>query len=292
MRPRCCSRPPVLGGPELLLDGLATFFCESYEAAVPILRRAQRAFDVSGLPVSEQLRWKWLATVSSVHLWDDASWEAISERHVQIARETGALGELPLALGLRVYAHLFAGELTTAALLVDEIQAAIDAIGNNVTPYGAIGLAALRGREPEAISLIGESRRDLTRRGEGRGLSVLDWAQAVLYNGLGRYEDARAAALRVLEYPHDLSTSNWGTVELIEAAVRAGTPEVAADARSRLAEMARVSGTEWARGIAARSDALLVEDREAEKLYVEAIDRLGRTRMAVDLARAWPMWQR
>jgi len=283
---RAAPRPSVLRGPELLLDGLATFFCESYEAAVPILRRAQKAFDVSGLPVSEQLRWKWLATVSSVHLWDYAGWAAISERHVQIARETGALGELPLALSQRVYAHLFAGELTTAASLVDEIRAAAEVTGSNLAPYGAVGLVALRGREPEAVALIDESRVDATRRGEGIGLSVLDWAQAVLYNGLGRYEQARAAALRATEYPHNLSTSNWGMVELIEAAVRAGTPELAADARSRLAEMARVSGTDWALGVAARSEALLAEDQRAEELYLEAIDRLGRSRTAVDLARA------
>jgi DNA-binding CsgD family transcriptional regulator/tetratricopeptide (TPR) repeat protein len=270
-----------------LLDGLATFFCESYEAAVPILRRAQKAFDVSGLPVSEQLRWKWLATVSSVHLWDDARWAAISERHVQIARETGALGELPLALSQRVYAHLFAGELTTASSLLDEIQAATDVTGVKLTPYGAVGLAALRGREPEAISLIDESREDVTRRGEGIGLSVLDWAQAVLYNGLGRYDQARVAALRIFEYPHDLGGPiNWGMVELIEAAVRAGTPELAAGVCSRLAEMARASGTDWALGVAARSEALLADDQRAEELYVEAVDRLGRTRMAVDLARA------
>ncbi len=284
---KAAPRPPVLGGLELLLDGLATFFSDSYEAAVPILRRAENASDVGDMPVSEQLRWKWLAAVSSVHLWDDARWEAISERHVQIARETGALGELPLALSQRVYAHLFAGELTTAASLVDEIRAATEATGSNLAPYGAVGLAALRGREPEAISLIDESREDVTQRGEGIGLSVLDWAQAVLYNGLGRYDEARVAALRVVEYPHDLgSTSNWGMVELIEAAVRAGTPELAADARSRLAEMARASGTDWALGVAARSEALLVEDQRAEELYVEAVDRLGRTRMAVDLARA------
>jgi DNA-binding CsgD family transcriptional regulator len=205
---------------------------------------------------------------------------------VQIARETGALGELPLALSQRVYAHLFAGELTTAASLVDEIRSTTDATGSNLAPYGAVGLVALRGREPEAISLIDESRKDVTRRGEGIGLSVLDWAQAVLYNGLGRYEEALAAALRVAEHPHDLSTSNWGMVELIEAAVRAGTPELAADARSRLTEMARVSGTDWALGITARSEALLAEDQRAEDLYIEAADRLGRSGMAVDLARA------
>jgi DNA-binding CsgD family transcriptional regulator len=114
---------------------------------------------------------------------------------------------------------------------------------------------------------------------------VLDWAQAVLYNGLGRYELARAAALRATEYQHNLSSSNWGMAEVIEAAVRAGTPELAADARSRLAEVSSVSGTDWALGVAARSEALFVEDEGAEELYVEASDRLGRTRMAVDLAR-------
>jgi DNA-binding CsgD family transcriptional regulator len=278
--------PPVLGGLELLLDGLATYFCDGYEAAVPVLRRSEKESDGGNMLVSEELRWKWLAAISSVHLWDDARWEAISDRHVRIAREAGALGELPLALSQRVYAHLFAGELTTAVSLVDEIQAATEATGSNLAPYGAVGLVALRGREPEAVSLIDESRKDVTLRGEGIGLSILDWAEAVLYNGLGRYEQARAAALRVAEHPHDLSTSNWGMAELIEAAVRAGTPELAASARSRLAVMAKVSGTDWALGIAARSEALFAEDQGAEELYAEAVDRLGRSRMAVDLARA------
>jgi DNA-binding CsgD family transcriptional regulator len=278
--------PPVPCGLELLLDGLATLFCDGYESAVPILRRSEKESDGGNMPVSEQLRWKWLAAISSVHLWGDARWEAISERHVRIAREAGALGELPLALSQRVYTHLFAGELTKASSLLDEIQAATEATGVNLTPFGAVGLAALRGREPEAISLIDESREDVTRRGEGIGLSLLDWAQALLYNGLGRYDEARMAALRVAEYPHDLSTSNWGMVELIEATVRAGTPELAAGVCSRLVEMTRASGTDWARGVAARSEALLADDQRAEELYVEAVDCLGRTRMAVDLARA------
>ena len=191
------THPPVLVGLELWLDGLATLFTDGYEAAIPTLRRAHSGFDAGHMPVSEQMRWKWLATVLAVHMWEDVRWQAISEAHVQIAREAGALGELPLALSQRVYAHLFAGELNTAALLIDEIRAASEATGSNLTPYGAVGLAALRGREPEAISLIDESRQDATGRGEGVGLSVLDWAQAVLYNGLGRYDVARDAALRV-----------------------------------------------------------------------------------------------
>ena len=277
-------QPP--GAPDLLLDGLAALFSEGYEAAMPILRRAESAFDDADMPAAEQLRWKWLASVAAVHLWDDTRWEAISARHVELAREVGALGELPLALSQRVYMHLFAGELGAAASLVDEAQAAMEATGSNLAPYGAVGLAAFRGREAEATSLIESSRSEVTQRGEGVGISVLDWAEAVLHNGLGRYDEARDAARRVTAHPHELSSSNWGRVELIEAAVRAGSPELAADAYRDLAEMTRVSGTEWALGLEARSGALLADGGPAEDLYVEAIERLGRSRMRVDLARA------
>jgi DNA-binding CsgD family transcriptional regulator len=273
-------------GPDLLLDGLAALFSEGYEVAVPILRRAERAFDGAGMSATEQLRWKWLATVAAVHLWDDMRWEAISERHVQLAREAGALGELPLALSQRVYMQLFAGELAAATSLVDEAQAAMEVTGSDLAPYGAVGLAAFRGRETEATSLIDVSRPEVTQRGEGVGISVLDWAEAVLHNGLGRYDEALAAAQRVTDHPNELSSSNWGRVELIEAAVRAGCSELAVDAYRSLAEMTRVSGTDWALGLAARSGALMAEGGSAEELYAEAIDRLGRSRMRVDLARA------
>jgi DNA-binding CsgD family transcriptional regulator len=272
--------------PDVLLDGLATLFTESYEAAVPVLRRADRAFDAAGMSAAEQLRWKWLATVSSVHLWDDTRWELLAEGHVQLARKTGALGELPLALTQRVYVHLFAGELTAAASLVEEIKTATEASDTVFTPYGAVGLLVLRGHKAEASYLIEHSRAELTHRGEGVGLSILDWAEAVLDNGHGRYEDARAAALRVIEHPHALAASNWGMVELIEAAARAGTPELADGALRRLVATTAVSGTDWALGIAARSRALLLDGPDAEGLYREATDRLARSRMAVDLARA------
>jgi len=280
------TRSPVLVGLELWLDGLATLFTDGYEAAVPILRRANSGFDSGDMPPSEQVRWKWLATVLSIHMWDDVRWQAISESHVQVAREAGALGELPLALTQRVYAHLFAGELAEAASLVDEVEAAIEATGSTLGPYGRAGLLALRGREAEGVSFIERSRAEVTRRGEGIGLSVLDWAEAILRNGLGRYEDACMAALRVVEHPEDLSSFNWGMVELIEAATRVGKPGLAQETLKRLDEMSRVVGTDWALGIAARSTALCVDDARAEDLHLEAIDRLGHSRMAVDLARA------
>ena len=278
--------PDAPRAPDLLLDGLVTLFTESYEAAVPTLRQAQSAFDAARMSEAEQLRWKWLATVSSIHLWDDTRWEQIADGHVHLARQTGALGELPLALTQRVYVHLFAGELTAAASLVEEIGTATEASDALVAPYGAVGLLVLRGRRAEAAYLIEHSRAELTQRGEGVGLPMLDWAEAVLYNGLGRYEDARAAALRATEHPHALAASNWVMVELIEAAARAGAVDLARETLQRLVDTTAASGSDWALGIAARSRALLLDGRDAEDLYVEATDRLGRSRMALDLARA------
>jgi DNA-binding CsgD family transcriptional regulator len=271
--------------PDLLLDALATLFTEGYRPAVPLLRQAQSAFDAD-MSAAEQLHWLWLGCVSSVLVWDDVRWETLSERNVQLARETGALGELTHALGMRAHVHFFAGELAAATSLVEEIRAAAEATGRNPPPYAGVGLAAMRGREAETVGLIDNCREDLTRRGEGIGISVLDWAEAVLYNGLGRYEEACAAAVRVAEHPDDVNSSSWGMVELIEAAVRAGTPELAAEAHQRLLDMTQASDTDWGLGIAARSGALLTGDAGAESLYREAIERLGRTRLRPELARA------
>ncbi|MGW6278378.1 LuxR C-terminal-related transcriptional regulator [Kribbella sp. NPDC055071] len=270
---------------DLLLGGLTMLFSDGYEAAVPILRQALRAF-ATEVPAAEDLRWGWAATVVSVHLWDDEQWDTLSDRPVRLARETGALADLQLALSQRISLHLFTGELSTAASLVEELQAATEATGTTLAPYGRLGLLALRGCEVEATSLIERSRSELTQRGEGVGVALLDWAEAVLFNGLGRYEEARASASRIADHPQDLAPSNWHLAELIEAAVRAGTPELAADAHHRLVAMTEASGTDWALGIAARCQALLTDGKHAEAFYVEAIQRLGKTRIAIELARA------
>jgi DNA-binding CsgD family transcriptional regulator len=280
--PQPLHRPRV---PDLLLDGFATLFTEGYGPAVPILRQAQSAFGPD-LPAVEQLRWLSLVTISLDLLYDDIRWETLAERHVQLARDTGALSELPAAMNQRVYVHLFAGELTAAASLVEQIQTATEATGINLAPYGAVGLAAIRGRKAEAASLIARIRAELTRRGEGIGLSILDWAEAVLHNGLGLYEEACAAVVRVTEHPDDVRSSNWWTVELIEAAVRTGRSELAFETHRRLLEMTEATATDWALGVEARSRALLVGGAAAEGHYLESIDRLVGTRMRLDLARA------
>ena len=62
--------------------------------------------------------------------------------------------------------------------------------------------------------------------------------------------------------------------------------EVAAAALSRLEERTRAAGTDWALGVLARARALVSEGEEADALYREAIERLERTRIRVELARA------
>jgi DNA-binding CsgD family transcriptional regulator len=271
-------------GPDLLLDGLVALLSDTYVDAVPSLRQAQSAIG-GATSQTEQLRWMWGATVSTLHLWDDEGWERLSERHLQLVRETGALGDLAIALSHRGQMHVFAGELGLAASLQEALQEATELTGSPLAPYHAVGLMAMRGREAETRQFIDTARAEVIERGEGAGLSFMDWAESVLYNGLGRYAEALAAARRVVDQT-ELVPLNWAMPELIEAAVRAGAPELAAETDRRLTDRSRASGTDWALGIAARSQALLADGGRADDLYAEAIERLARTRVAVDLARA------
>ena len=229
---------------------------------MPTLRQAQRAIE-GEVSQTEQLRWMWGATVSTLHLWDDEGWERLADLHLQLVRETGALGDLAVALSHRGQMHVFAGELASAASVQEALQEATELTGSPLAPYHAVGLVAMRGREAEARQFFDRARAEVIGRGEGAGLSFMDWAESVLYNGLGRYAEALAAARRVVDHT-ELVSANWAMPELIEAAVRAGALELAAETDRRLTDRSRASGTDWALGIAARSHALLVDDGRAE----------------------------
>src|SRR5262249_12076014 len=271
-------------GLDLLLDGLVALLTDTYTAAVPILRKTQRAFG-AGMSPTEQLRWMWGGTVSAMLLWDDERWEWLANRHLQLVRETGALGDLPTALSHPGPMHVFAGQLAPAGSLHEAIQEATELTGTHFGPYHGAGMVAMRGREDEARRFIDTARAEVIERGEGAALSFMDWAEGVLYNGLGRYAESLAASRRVLERA-ELVPINWAMPELIEAAVRSGAGELAGETDRDLGERCRASGTEWALGIAARSHALVVDNGHADALYAEAIERLSRTRVAIDLARA------
>jgi len=283
---RAAPRPQPARGPDLLLDGLVRLICAGHTAGVPVLKEAVRTFRSTDISRYEGLRWMWLACHAAGIVWDYESWDVLSARQVTLARETGSLTTLPIAFNTRSGVHLFAGEFTEAAAMAAEAESVSETTGSSIAPYGALALAVFRGLEGEAAALIGTTRKDVEHRGEGEGLTFANWATAVLYNGLARYKDALAAAEQATEDLPVLWFTKWALAELIEAAVRSGVPGRAASALERLSDAARVCGTDWALGIEARSRALVTGGEAAEELYREAVDRLGRTRLRVELARA------
>jgi DNA-binding CsgD family transcriptional regulator len=271
---------------DLLLDGLATLMTEGRTAAAPMLRRATSAFAGKDVSAQDNFRWGWLTTVPSNVLWDDDSWHAINVRQLQFARNAGALARLPIDLTALAILVAWRGDLTKAATVIAEIDAVTEATETRIAPYGAMLLAALRGRAAEASPLIASAVKNAAAGGQGIGVQYARWATAILFNGLGRYEQALTAGRQASEDTPELFLSAWALPELIEAGVRTGERQFAADALERLVEATTAAGTDWALGIEARSRALLSDDETAESSYLEAINRLQRTRIRPELARA------
>jgi DNA-binding CsgD family transcriptional regulator/tetratricopeptide (TPR) repeat protein len=272
--------------PDLLLDGAAAVVVEGYEAAAPAVEQALRAFREREISEEEELRWLWLASRVAVNFWDDESWHALAERHVELARASGALTVLPIALSSRIVVHVNEGDIGAAAALVDEQRAIAEATGSRSVLYAGLIVAVCRGREPEASERIEAYLEEIAGRGEGMELAITRWWSALLHNALGRHEQALAAALEAADHPEELLFSDWVLLEVVEAAVRCGRPEIAAERFERLARTTRASGTDWAVGIEARTRALVSEGDAADAGYREAIDRLARTRCRIQLARA------
>jgi DNA-binding CsgD family transcriptional regulator len=280
------AAPPAASprsGSDLLLDGWAALFADGCASATSTLQGALRAFE-PGTATADQLLW--LVTITAPVVWDDAPWEMYSRRFVELGRSHGALSELPLALNTWSYVHLFRGELDAAGALIEEARVVLEATGASLTPWGAITLAVLRGREQEVAPMLEAATIDATQRGEGISLTVIAWARALLYNGLGIRDEAFASAREAIDCPTNSAAAAWGMVELIEAAARIGEAEAARDAAGRFGEIAKAAGTDWALGVHARSRALLSTGATAEELYRDALGRLERCRMRVDLARA------
>src|SRR4051812_2130461 len=271
--------------PDLLLRGLAVRFTEGYAAGAPILKQALGALRRESVLPPQEARWLWFAGWVALNLWDDETWSVLSTRHLDLVRGTGALTALPFVLTICTSVYAFCGELTTAASLAEETRAVTEATGIAAAPYGELSLAALRGHEAEFSELVQTSVGEAQGRGEGLALGVSEFVSGVLYNGLGRY-DAALAAVRHADRNYEEGPATWALPELIEAAARCEEHDLAQHALERLTETTRASGTDRALGIEARSRALLSRGDAADGLYREAIERTGRTRVRVDLARA------
>ena len=274
--------PPRPGAPrplDLLLDGLALLSTDGHAAATPVLQRAAAA--LADIPVEDVLRWGWMAAAASNAVWDNDGAYAISARQVQLIRGAGALAELPLYLSALGLASAWMGDFAGAASNIAEAESVAAATGSHFAPYTLLRLRALQGREAAASAAIERAA------GGGPGVALYaQWAAAVLYNGLARYEEAAWSARQATSDTFEYWVSVWALPELVEAAMHAGDAELGRDALGRLAETTQPAGTDFALGIEARSRALLSDGAAAGDLYREAIERFSRTRLRPELARA------
>jgi DNA-binding CsgD family transcriptional regulator len=279
--------PPSPGAPcplDLLLEGLALLSTDGRAAAIPTLQRAANV--LVGIPVGDVLRWGWAAVTASSAVWDQDSALAITTRQVWLLRDAGALAELPIHLSSLALTQTWMGDLAGAASLIAELESVAAATGTRMAPIALLRLRALQGREAEASTLIAATIKQAEEWGHGIAVTVAFWAAAVLYNGLARYHEAAAAARRAASNSFEPWVWMWALPELVEAAARDGDTDLASGAFERLVETTQPCGTDFALGMEARCRALLSEGETAEHLYQQAIERLGRTRLRTELARA------
>jgi len=268
--------PEPMPAGQLLLLGLATRLTDGCAAAAPTLGQSLLAYR------GEERRLDRLClayNIAAEELWDDEAWRELASSQVELARATGTLQLLPYALDYLAGALTQAGELSAAALLLTEAEG----LGIGVRAEFPLRLAAWRGQQEVALSLVEAMTHGAEARGEGCAIAGAEYDLAVLYNGLAQYERAFDAAQRACA-SDDIVVSSWGLFELTEAASRCGRTDVAMAAALRLTART-TSGTRWAMGCLARSRALVEDGDRAEDLYRQAIGWLGPSRMAWYLAR-------
>jgi DNA-binding CsgD family transcriptional regulator len=282
------SAPPGPDPPravDVLLDAFALRLTEGYEAAAPMLTRALEMLLALKASNDEPGRWLWLAggrasVLVAIELWDAEAWHALAARQAKFARDTGALLHLQLALSFLARSHLLAGELTTAALMIEEDRLIAEATGNPRLGNARMTLAAWRGEEALASELIEATWDHAT----AHGWTSNSYASSVLYNGLGRHDAARDAAWQAFERD-PVGAGPFLVPELAEAAARTGDMVLVRAALEWLSQRTRVIPSEWALGIEARARAFLSEGEAAERLYRASIARLVHTRARAELAR-------
>ena len=280
--------PPAAVPPrtvDVLLDAFAIRLTDGFAAAAPALAQALEhllTLDISGDGADRWLSLSGLrdSNIVAEEIWDDEAMYLLAARQVQAARDAGALGHLQFALSFLARNHMLAGELTAAALLIDEARVIAEATGNPPLVSAPMILAAWRGRESQASELIEASFEEAARQ----GWTSNNYARCVLYNGLGRHDAALEAAREAMQ-PDPIGYGTLLVPELAEAASRAGDRARLETACAWLSERTGAISSAWLTGIDARVRALLSESDVADAHYRESIAHLSRTRVRLELAR-------
>jgi DNA-binding CsgD family transcriptional regulator len=270
---------------DLLLDGLALLITAGHKAAVPTIRRA-----IDALLRTDEPRWLPLGSLAALGTWDDEALHQLTNRQVELTPTAGSLTGLPFAVDqVGDMDVVVAGRFGSGTPSLDDVRDPRHAPWNahvaRLMSPADLTASAWRGRPEETRDLAEACMREAFARELGLHVAFGHLAIAVLELGLGRYEAALTAARAVCDEPGPYVLAA-ALPELIEAAVRAGEPEIAVAGVAQLSERARASGTHWALGTLARSRALLEDGARAEAMYREAIEHLRSSRAAPQLARA------
>ncbi|WP_163751740.1 ATP-binding protein [Mycolicibacterium helvum] len=270
---------------DLLLDGLVVRLTDGYIAAAPLLKNA-----ISELLREEEAgiadpRWHDITHRVCLDLFDQDSYNFLVLRQAEELRAAGALTLLPVTLVTEAGLCVTSGEFERAQSLLAEAEAIITATGGTVAQSSIdCYLAAYRGQEQVCRELVDLTIDRAKAHGQGFEVATSLYASAILFNGLGRYADALAAATAGANYD-DIGICGYLLCELIEAATRCGEHVVAGDALRLLVARAEASGTATALGMAARSTALTNEGSVADAAYRDAIEHLERSPVTLYLAR-------
>jgi DNA-binding CsgD family transcriptional regulator len=213
------------------------------------------------------------------------------DRAIRLARERGALGVMPQTLALRANVVLWEGFVAEAAEGAGEAMRLADDIGaENVRsmPVTCLAwIAAMRGDEEECERLANEALGLAVERGVAMAAGLATWALAHLDVGLGRWEAAlvRLVSLQDVRpgFSHPLIPvlSAW---DRVEAAVRVGRPEIAAEAVALLHSWVDGSAPPWAVPVLADCRALIAAPDEVEAQFAAAVEGLEHAR-TLDRAR-------
>lgn len=269
---------------DLLLDGFAVLFTEGHRAGAPVLRRALDALEAADLTEDDALRWLGFGCWAAGALADNEALRRLAARLVQVSRDRGALVEVTRGLYFLAMGDLVAGDLVQAAAHFVEDQELLAARGGG-TGLGAVIALAWRGEEATTRQEAAAVARAAGERGQGGVVIYTQHALAVLELGLGHYQAAFEAASRVDE-EDSYFLSTIALPDLVEAGVRSGHPAAAAAALARCRERAEVNATPLALGLAARAEALLAHDDDAEGWHRTAIEHLASIPAVGHLARA------
>jgi DNA-binding CsgD family transcriptional regulator len=267
---------------DVLLDGFVQLLTQGHGAAMPTFERAATA--LADMPVGDVRLWGWIATCAPAIQWDIEGMRAFAEREIRLLRDAGAFAALPSSLANCGIATVWTGDFAGAAALIEENDSVAAATGTAQAPFPLLRLLALQGREADASAAIA-STIDQAGSGQGMAAGWARWAASVLHISLGRYEQAAVEARKATSDPRNW-WSMWALPELVEAASRAGDAQLAQEALDRLVETTEPCNTDAARGVQARCRALLSAGDAAEDLYRQAIDRLSRSTLRPELARA------